>query len=117
MGDLYYNPRPLTPHPDLTGALAPFAARITSSRQFLTCLWNLDNDERPGFLISPPPEAPAQNASLSTTPATVTFLLLFIAGWNEFLLPFTLTVTPAVRVLTVRLQEYPVRTGGQYYPI
>jgi hypothetical protein len=66
MGDLYYNPMPPAPPTDLTAALAPFAAQINSSRQFLTCLWNLDNDERPGFLISPPPEAPAQNASLST---------------------------------------------------
>ncbi len=53
---------------------------------------------------------------LSTTPSTVTFLLLLISGWNEFLLPFILTVTPQTRVLTVRLQEYPVRQGVNVIP-
>jgi len=53
---------------------------------------------------------------LSTTASTVTFLLLFISGWNEFLLPFILTVTPQTRVLTIRLMEYPVRTGVNVIP-
>jgi ABC-type glycerol-3-phosphate transport system permease component len=53
---------------------------------------------------------------LATTPSTVTFLLLLISGWNEFLLPFILTVTPQTRVLTVRLQEYPVRQGANIIP-
>ena len=28
-----------------------YADRIAASREFLTRLWNLDNDERPGFMI------------------------------------------------------------------
>jgi len=39
--------------------------------------------------------------------ATVTFLLLLIAGWNEFLFAFVLTVGPDIRVLTLRLLEVP----------
>jgi ABC-type glycerol-3-phosphate transport system permease component len=39
----------------------------------------------------------------------VTFLLLFIGIWNEFLFAFTLTITPNVRMLTVRLFAVPVR--------
>jgi len=41
----------------------------------------------------------------------VTALLLFIAGWNEFLFAFTLTITPETRLLTVRLFEVPIRGG------
>ena len=37
--------------------------------------------------------------------ALVTFLLLLIAGWNEFLFAFVLTVRPETRVLSVRLLE------------
>ena len=47
---------------------------------------------------------------------SVSFLLLFIAGWNEFLFAFTLTVTPATRLLTVRLFEVPVRTDVNTVP-
>ena len=39
--------------------------------------------------------------------AFVTFLLLLIAGWNEFLFAFVLTVGPDIRVLTLRLLEVP----------
>jgi ABC-type glycerol-3-phosphate transport system permease component len=46
----------------------------------------------------------------------VTFLLLFIAGWNEFLFAFTLTVTPETRLLTVRLFEVPVRGDANTVP-
>jgi multiple sugar transport system permease protein len=46
----------------------------------------------------------------------VSFLLLFIAGWNEFLFAFTLTVTPATRLLTVRLFEVPVRKDVNTIP-
>ncbi|WP_192937236.1 carbohydrate ABC transporter permease [Sinorhizobium meliloti] len=46
----------------------------------------------------------------------VTFLLLFIAGWNDFLLAFTLTITPDTRLLTVRLFEVPVREGVNRTP-
>ncbi len=43
--------------------------------------------------------------------AFVTFLLLLIAGWNEFLFAFVLTVGPETRLLTVRLLE----AGGRSY--
>ena len=43
--------------------------------------------------------------------AFVTFLLLLIAGWNEFLFAFVLTVGPETRVLMVRLLE----AGGRSY--
>ena len=43
--------------------------------------------------------------------AAVTFLLLLIAGWNEFLFAFVLTVGPETRVLTVRLLE----AGGRSF--
>lgn len=46
----------------------------------------------------------------------VTFLLLFIAGWNEFLFAFTLTITPSTRLLTVRLFEIPVRADANTIP-
>lgn len=46
----------------------------------------------------------------------VTFLLLFIAGWNEFLYAFTLTVSPETRLLTVRLFEVPVRADANTTP-
>jgi ABC-type glycerol-3-phosphate transport system permease component len=46
----------------------------------------------------------------------VTFLLLFIAGWNEFLFAFTLTITPDTRLLTVRLFEVPVRDDAMTVP-
>lgn len=46
----------------------------------------------------------------------VTFLLLFIAGWNEFLFAFSLTVTPSTRLLTVRLFEVPVRADANTIP-
>lgn len=46
----------------------------------------------------------------------VTFLLLFIAGWNDFLFAFTLTITPDTRLLTVRLFEIPVREGVNRTP-
>jgi ABC-type glycerol-3-phosphate transport system permease component len=39
----------------------------------------------------------------------VSFLLLFIWAWNEFLLPFVLTITPENTVLTVQLFEMPFR--------
>jgi multiple sugar transport system permease protein len=45
----------------------------------------------------------------------VSFLLLFIGAWNEFLLAYILTVTPENRVLTVRLFEMPYR-GEVYLP-
>ena len=41
----------------------------------------------------------------------VVFLLLLIAGWNEFLFAFVLTVGPETRVLMVRLLE----AGGRSY--
>lgn len=47
---------------------------------------------------------------------TVSFLLVFIAVWNEFLYAFTLTVTPAARLLNVRLMEVPVRGNVQTIP-
>jgi multiple sugar transport system permease protein len=47
---------------------------------------------------------------------SVTFLLLFIAAWNEFLFAFTLTITPEVRLLTVRLFEVPVRGDSNTVP-
>jgi multiple sugar transport system permease protein len=47
---------------------------------------------------------------------SVSFLLLFIAGWNEFLFAFTLTITPATRLLTVRLFEVPVRSDVNTIP-
>lgn len=31
--------------------MSEYADRIAESRAFLTCLWNLENDERPGFMI------------------------------------------------------------------
>jgi ABC-type glycerol-3-phosphate transport system permease component len=46
----------------------------------------------------------------------VSALLIFIAVWNEFLYAFTLTVTPASRLLNVRLMEVPVREGVQTIP-
>jgi multiple sugar transport system permease protein len=46
----------------------------------------------------------------------VTFLLLFIAGWNEFLFAFTLTITPETRLLTVRLFEVPIRADANTIP-
>ncbi|MGX9182193.1 hypothetical protein [Mesorhizobium sp. BHbdii] len=46
----------------------------------------------------------------------MTFLLLFIAGWNEFLVAFTLTITPDTRLLTVRLFEVPVRGDANTTP-
>lgn len=46
----------------------------------------------------------------------VSFLLVFIAVWNEFLYAFILTVTPAARLLNVRLVEVPVREGVQTIP-
>ena len=46
----------------------------------------------------------------------VTFLLLFIAGWNDFLFAFTLTITPDTRLLTVRLFEIPVRSDANTTP-
>lgn len=45
----------------------------------------------------------------------VSFLLLFIAGWNEFLFAYILTITPENRVLTVRLFEMPYR-GDVFLP-
>jgi multiple sugar transport system permease protein len=45
----------------------------------------------------------------------VSFLLLFIGGWNEFLFAYILTVTPENRVLTVRLFEMPYR-GDVFLP-
>jgi multiple sugar transport system permease protein len=45
----------------------------------------------------------------------VSFLLLFIAGWNEFLFAYILTITPEKRVLTVRLFEMPYR-GDVFLP-
>lgn len=48
--------------------------------------------------------------------AAVSFLLLFIAGWNEFLFAFTLTATPVSRLLTVRLFEIPVRADVNTIP-
>jgi multiple sugar transport system permease protein len=47
---------------------------------------------------------------------SVTFLLLFIAAWNEFLFAFTLTITPEVRLLTVRLFEVPARGDSNIVP-
>jgi ABC-type glycerol-3-phosphate transport system permease component len=38
---------------------------------------------------------------------SVTFLLIFIAVWNDFLFAFILTASPDVRLLTVRLFEVP----------
>lgn len=38
---------------------------------------------------------------------SVTFLLIFIAIWNDFLFAFILTASPDVRLLTVRLFEVP----------
>lgn len=46
----------------------------------------------------------------------VTFLLLFIAGWNDFLFASTLTITPDTRLLTVRLFEIPVRGDPNTIP-
>jgi len=46
----------------------------------------------------------------------VTFLLLFIAGWHDFLFAFTLTITPDTRLLTVRLFEIPVRSDANTTP-
>ena len=45
----------------------------------------------------------------------VSFLLLFIHAWNEFLFAYILSVTPEKRVLTVRLFEMPNR-GDVYLP-
>jgi ABC-type glycerol-3-phosphate transport system permease component len=45
----------------------------------------------------------------------VSFLLLFIGAWNEFLFAYILTVTPENRVLTVRLFEMPYR-GDVFLP-
>ena len=45
----------------------------------------------------------------------VSFLLLFIGAWNEFLFAYILSVTPEKRVLTVRLFEMPYR-GDVYLP-
>jgi ABC-type glycerol-3-phosphate transport system permease component len=47
---------------------------------------------------------------------SVTFLLLFIAAWNEFLFAFTLTITPEFRLLTVRLFEVPARGDSNIVP-
>lgn len=46
----------------------------------------------------------------------VSFLLVFIAVWNEFLAAFILTVTPEARLLNVRLVEVPVRETVQTIP-
>ncbi len=48
--------------------------------------------------------------------AFVTFLLLLIAGWNEFLFAFVLTVGPDIRVLTLRLLEVPTGTNIMQVP-
>lgn len=45
----------------------------------------------------------------------VSFLLLFIGAWNEFLFAYILSVTPERRVLTVRLFEMPYR-GDVFMP-
>lgn len=45
----------------------------------------------------------------------VSFLLLFIGGWNEFLFAYILTIKPENRVLTVRLFEMPYR-GDVFLP-
>jgi hypothetical protein len=37
--------------PDFTQQLIPYTERIASSKTFLTRLWHLDNDERPGFMV------------------------------------------------------------------
>ena len=47
---------------------------------------------------------------------SVTFLLLFIAAWNDFLFASTLTITPEVRLLTPRLFEVPVRADSNTVP-
>ena len=39
----------------------------------------------------------------------VSFLLLFIAGWNEFLFVFTLSTSPDTQVLTTKLYTIPPR--------
>lgn len=36
---------------DLSHALSPYAERIAASKSFLTRLWHLENDERPGLMI------------------------------------------------------------------
>ena len=46
----------------------------------------------------------------------VVFLLLLIAGWNEFLFAFVLTVGPDIRVLTLRLLEVPTGTNIMQVP-
>ena len=46
----------------------------------------------------------------------VVFLLLLIAGWNEFLFAFVLTVRPEIRVLTLRLLEVPSGTNIMQVP-
>src|SRR5512133_1005501 len=41
----------MTETSDLSQLLSPYSARIAANKRFLTRLWNLDNDERPGFMI------------------------------------------------------------------
>jgi ABC-type glycerol-3-phosphate transport system permease component len=47
---------------------------------------------------------------------SVTFLLIFIAIWNDFLFAFILTASPDVRLLTVRLFEVPSPTDINRIP-
>ncbi len=47
---------------------------------------------------------------------SVTFLLIFIAVWNDFLFAFILTASPDVRLMTVRLFEVPSRTDINLIP-
>ena len=54
--------------------------------------------------------------AVPAAPVSVVFLLLLIAGWNEFLYAFTLTITPETRLLTVRLFEVPVRADANTIP-
>lgn len=55
-------------------------------------------------------------APLAAPGLSVSALLIFIAVWNEFLYAFTLTVSPASRLLNVRLMEVPVREAVQTIP-
>ncbi len=39
--------------PNLKDILYPYTDRLKKNREFITRVWNLDNDERPGFVITP----------------------------------------------------------------
>lgn len=51
---------------------------------------------------------------LSAPGVVITYIISFIAGWNEFIFANVLTMSEATRVLTVRMMEIPTIHGTPY---